>query len=71
MIGDLVGAAGAGDVDLDHDQVGRVVEVERLDVLVGESDVVIGVEVCGERGQPERWEQRVLDRPEAAGWWLR
>ena len=51
------------DVDLDHDQVGRVVEVERLDVLVLNLDLVVVVQVAGQRGQAERREQRVLDRP--------
>ena len=49
---------------LHHDEVGLVVERQLLDVLVLELDLVVRVEVAGERGQPERREERVLDRPE-------
>ena len=34
VVGNPVGAVCVGDVDLDHDEVGRVVEGERLDVFV-------------------------------------
>ncbi len=42
MIGQLVGAVGRGDVDLDHHQVRLVVQVKRLDVLVLDHDVIVG-----------------------------
>ncbi len=61
MIGDAVRAKCRCDVDLDNDEVGRIVEVEFLDVLVYESDVVIGIEICGKSGEPERREERVLN----------
>ena len=38
---------------------------ERHDMLVLEHDLVLVVEVPGQRRVPERREQRVLDRPEA------
>ena len=60
MIGDAVRAKCRCDVDLDNDEVGRIVEVEFLDVLVYESDVVIRIEICGESGQPERREGEYL-----------
>ena len=63
-VGDLVGAARAGDVDLDDDQVRRVVHAQALDVLVGDLGVVVGRKVGGQGGEPERREERVLDGPE-------
>src|SRR5688572_31031023 len=53
-----------GDVHLHDDEVGAVVEPEALDVLVVDRHLVVRVEVAGQRGQPERWEERVLDRAE-------
>ena len=68
VVGDAVGAARVGDVDLDDDEVGRVVGVERRDVLVHQHRLVVGPEIGRERGQAERREQRVFDRtPVRAG----
>jgi hypothetical protein len=64
VIGQLVGPAGGRDVGLDHHQVGLVVEVERFDVLVLERDLIVVVEIAGQRGEAEGREQRVFDRPE-------
>jgi hypothetical protein len=61
VVGDLVGAVGATDVDLDADQVGLVVEVERLDVLVLKGDLVIISQIACERRQSERRPEGVLD----------
>ena len=63
-VGDLVGAARAGDVDLDRHQVGRVSGRERLNVLVGDFRFVLRRQIGGERGQAERRKERVLDRAE-------
>ena len=51
------------DVDLDHDEVRRVVRGQALDVLVDDHRLVVRPQVGGERRQAERREQRVLDRP--------
>jgi hypothetical protein len=64
-VGQLVGPASGGDVDLDHHQVRPVVvQPQPLHVLVVDRDLVVGTQVAGERREPERREQRVLDRPE-------
>lgn len=68
MVRQLVGAAGGRDVDLDHDQLGVVVQVERLDVLVLQGDLILGVEIPGEGGEAERWEEGVADGPLAPLW---
>ncbi len=57
VVGDLVGAVGIGDVDLDDDEIGSVVEGERLNMLVDDDSVVVGREVGGERCQAERREE--------------
>jgi hypothetical protein len=64
LVRQLVGAAGGRDVDLNHDQLGVVVQVERLDVLVLKRDLIIGVEIRRERGEAEGWEEGIFDRPE-------
>ena len=64
-VGDRVGPLRRRDVDRHHDEVRVVVERQTLDVLVLELGLVVGIEVAGERGEPERREQGVLDRPEA------
>ena len=67
VVRDPVGAIGVGDVDLDDDEVGMIVEIELLDVLVLESDFEVGIEIGGEGGQAQRREQGALDRaPEGA-----
>jgi hypothetical protein len=62
VIGDPVGAVSVGDVDLDDDEVGGIVEFERLDVLVLEDDLEIRIEVRRQGRQAQGREQRVLDR---------
>ena len=66
VVGVAVGAPGRGDVGLDDDEVRLVVEAQRLDVLVLQVDLVVGVEVAGQGGEAERREQRVLDRAPVA-----
>jgi len=61
---DLVGATSRRDIDLDHDEVRLVIERDLLDVLVPDRDVSVIGEVTGERCEPKRRKQRVLDRPE-------
>src|SRR5215475_11448128 len=65
VVGDRVGAAGGGDVHLNHDQVRlrAVVQLEALDVLVVDADGVLLAGVSSQCGQAERWEKRVFDRP--------
>ena len=41
VIGQAIRAVGRGDVDLNHDQIGLVVQVERFDVLVLNLDVIV------------------------------
>jgi hypothetical protein len=64
MVGERVGAIGRRYVDLNHDKVRRVLQVEPLDVLILEGHLVARIEVAGQRGQSERREQRVFDRSE-------
>lgn len=40
-VGDLVCAVGVREVDLNHDEVGRVIEREWLDVFVNDDSVVV------------------------------
>src|SRR5439155_2066015 len=54
---------GVGDVDLNDHQVGSIVEIERLDVLILQSDLEVGIEVRGESRQAQGRKERVLDRP--------
>ena len=62
VVGEPVGTVRRGDVDLDDNQVGRIVQVEFLDVLVLKVDLIVVVEVPRKRCQTERRKQRVLDR---------
>jgi hypothetical protein len=41
VVGDPVRTGRRGDVNLDDDEVGGIVEVDRLDVLIVERDLVI------------------------------
>jgi hypothetical protein len=52
----------AGDVDLNHHEIGLVVDIDRRDMFVLENGLVVGRQVRRERGQPERRKERVLDR---------
>jgi len=61
MIRKAIRAGGGRDVDLDDDEIRRVVEVERFDVLVLNLHVVV-LQVRGERREAERRKERVLDR---------
>src|SRR5262249_2579638 len=45
------------------DEVRLVIEVERFHVLVLNLHFVGVREIGGERGKPERWEERIFDRP--------
>jgi len=45
VLGQLVGALGGRDVHRHHDHVGRVVEIERHDVLVLEGRLVVGAQI--------------------------
>jgi hypothetical protein len=62
VVGDPVGASSRRDVHGHEDEVRLVVPVEGLHVLVDELDLDVGVEVAREPGEPERGEERVLDR---------
>ena len=54
VVRDAIGTVRRGDVDLDDHQVRRVVQVERLHVLVLNLHVVVLAQVRGQRGQAER-----------------
>src|SRR5688572_13936543 len=56
-------AGGGRDVDLDDDEIWRIVQVEGLDMLVLELRFILSVQVRGERREAEGREQRVFDRP--------
>jgi len=53
VIRDAVGPVGIGDVDLNDDEIGVILEVERFDVLVLDRDGEVRVEVCRQGREPE------------------
>src|SRR4029453_10351987 len=56
------------DVNLNHHEVRRVVQIQPLDVFVLDLHLVAVIQVPSQSSQPERWKERVLDRaPEWAG----
>ena len=57
VIREAIRAVRGGDVDLNDDQVGRVVQVEPLHVLVLNFDVILTREKPRQRGQAERREE--------------
>ena len=59
-----VGARRRGDVDLDDNEVGRVVDPEALDVLVLQVDLGVGRQVRREGGEAEGREERIFDGAE-------
>jgi hypothetical protein len=63
VIGDGVCPVGVGDIDLDGDKIGCVVKIQALHVLVLKDYLVILMQISGQRGQPQGWEERVLDGP--------
>ena len=68
VVGDRVGAARVGDVDLNDDEVGTIVELQPRHVLVFDHGFVVRPQVGRQRRQPERRKQRVFDRaPVRAG----
>jgi hypothetical protein len=67
VVGDAIRAMRRRDVDLDHDQVGLVAQVELFDVLVLNADLVVIVQVAGERRESQRREERILARSAPAG----
>src|SRR5581483_3623153 len=64
VVRDAIGPMSGRDIDLNHHQVRLVVEVEPFDVLILDVDLVVRIEVAGQRGEAEWGKQRVLDRPE-------
>ena len=67
VVGQGVGPPRRRDIDLDRDDIGRVVEVQRLHVIVFEARVPVVGEIRGQCRQPQRWEEAVLDGPEERG----
>jgi hypothetical protein len=61
MIGKRVCPSRAGDVDLNHHQVRTIVEPETRDMFVLDRCCIVRLQVRGERGEPERRKQRILD----------
>src|SRR5258708_25411834 len=64
VVGEFVRTPRRRDVDLDHDQVGLVIQAKLFDVLVTDRDFIAIVQVGGQGGEAERREQRILDGPE-------
>src|SRR5262245_2095517 len=64
MVGNPVGPECRRDVDLDHDKVRAIVHRQLLNVFVSNADFICRIEIRRESGQTQRWEKRVLDRPE-------
>src|SRR5688572_3633437 len=68
VIRDAIRAIRVRDVDLDHHQIGLIVEVEWLDVLVLQTNVERRIEVRRQGRKTERRKQRVLNgSPVGAG----
>ena len=63
MVSDLICAIGVRDVDLNDHQVGRVLEIELLDVFVLQRDVEVRIEISREGSQTQGREERILDWP--------
>src|SRR5262245_49648436 len=61
MIGDLIRAEGRRDVDLDDNQLLFVIQDQLLNVFVGDADLIVSVQVRGQRGKTKRRKQRILD----------
>ena len=59
-VGDRVGAARTGDVDLDDDEIGAIVEAELLDVLVDDFGVMDRVEVAARVASPRGGKREYL-----------
>ena len=51
MVGQFIGPVGRGDINLNYHQFRLIVQFERLDVLILNSDVIIVVQVSGQRSQ--------------------
>src|SRR5262245_25890506 len=67
MVGDFVRAFRGSDVNLNDDQIGLVVQVERFNMLVMQTNVVVIDEIPRQGGKPQRRKQRIFDRtPERA-----
>ena len=62
VIGEAIRAMSGRDVDLNDDKVRRIIQIERLHVLILNLDVRVVSQVGGQRGQAQRREQRVFDR---------
>ena len=57
VIGKAIGPMRGSNVDLNHYEVGLVVQIERLNVLVLNLNVVVIVQICRQRGKAKWWEQ--------------
>ena len=62
VIGKPVGALSIRYVDQDHNEVGKVVQMQRRDVFVFEHRLVIRPQIRGQCSQAKRSEERVFDR---------
>jgi hypothetical protein len=62
VIGDSIRAIRIRDVNLNQDEIGSILEIERHHVLVDQYRAIVGTEKRGERRETERREERVLDR---------
>src|SRR3990172_2688001 len=63
VVCDLIGSIRRSDVHLDNYQVGRIFEIHHFHMLVLNPHLVTRIQVPGQCRQPQRREQRVLDRP--------
>lgn len=63
VVGNTVRAIGVGDVHLHDDEVWIVVQVQWLNVLVGDHGLVVWMEIRRERRKTEWRKQRVLHGP--------
>src|SRR5688572_2259559 len=68
VVGDAIRALRGRNVDLNDDEIRRIMQVERLNVLVLNLDVGAVSQICGQGSETEWWKQRVFDRsPVRAG----
>ena len=57
VVGNLITTIGVRDIDLDHNEVGRVVERKGFHVLIDQRCLDVRIKVGGQCGKSERWKE--------------
>jgi hypothetical protein len=61
MIGQRIRTISRGDVYLNHDQIGVIVEGQVLDVFVFDHGLIRRIEITRQRSQSKRGKERIFD----------